>query len=167
MSSRHSWTTLQRFSVVIQRLVIKYIIHPIIVHAWLINQYCVSLSSSLFPFFSYVYECYRRTVLLQLHCTCICHNSAFHNLLSISVRYNTTVHQRGWLGEVLRLGETAFSRLLLYSLYLDTKCTIQTVAVVVTRHLMVGAICDEHKKQQRPVIIHFIHTVNGDTYISR
>lgn len=29
------------------------------------------------------------------------------------------------------MGETAFSRLLLYSLYLDTKCTIQTVAVVV------------------------------------
>lgn len=79
------------------------------------------------------------------------------------------------------MGETAFSRLLLYSLYFDTKCTIQTVAVVVVvalgsrlqcstvclTHLMVGAICDEHKKQQRPVIIHFIHTVNGDTYISR
>lgn len=82
----------------------------------------------------------------------------------------------------MRVGETAFSRLLLYSLYFDTKCTIHTVAVVVvvalgsrlqcstvclTRHLMVGAICDEHKKQQRPVIIHFINTVNGDTYISR
>lgn len=65
------------------------------------------------------------------------------------------------------MGETAFSRLLLYSLYFDTKCTIHTVAVVVvvalgsrlqcstvclTRHLMVGAICDEHTKQQRPVI---------------
>lgn len=79
------------------------------------------------------------------------------------------------------MGETAFSRLLLYSLYFDTKCTIHTVAVVIvvalgsrlqcstvclTRHLMVGAICDEHTKQQRPVIIHFINTVNGDTYIS-
>lgn len=79
------------------------------------------------------------------------------------------------------MGETAFSRLLLYSLYFDTKCTIHTVAVVevalgsrlqrstvcLTRHLMVGAICDEHKKQQRPIIIHFINTVNGDTLLSR
>lgn len=77
------------------------------------------------------------------------------------------------------MGETPFSRLLLYSLYFDTKCTIHAVVVValglrlqcstvcLTRHLMVGAICDEHKKQQRPVIIHFINTVNGDTYISR
>lgn len=64
----------------------------------------------------------------------------------------------------LESGETAFSCVLLYSLYFDTKCTMHTVVVAIgsrlqcsivclTRHLIVGAICNEHKKQQRPVII--------------
>lgn len=52
-----------------------------------------SLFPSLPPFFSYVYVCNRRTVLVQLNCTCICHNSAFHNLLWIhkcSLQYSST-----------------------------------------------------------------------------
>lgn len=142
-------------------------------HGSSINNVILSLrlSSHFSHTFTYVTD-------VQYSCSYIVHVTIQH---FTSVRYNTAVHQRGCIGEVLRVGETAFSRLLLYSLYFDTKCTIQTVAVVVvalgsrlqcstvclTRHLMVGAICDEHKKQQRPVIIHFINTVNGDTLLSR
>lgn len=68
------------------------------------------------------------------------------------------------------MGKTAFGCLLLFSLCFDTKCTIHSVVVVVvslgsrlqcyivclTRHLMVGAICNEHKKHNNALLLYIL-----------